>query len=102
MLAAALDAAVPAAWAAGDEVYGADPYLRADLEARGVGYVLAVARDHQVALTTGTVRVDTIAASLPSRSCTRRRSPPLATDPPQHHHRRVGVLPRLRAQPGTA
>ena len=36
MLAAALDAAVPASWVAGDEVYGADPQLRADLEARGV------------------------------------------------------------------
>src|SRR3954452_11750569 len=39
MLARALDAGVPAAWVAGDEVYGADPDLRAALEARGVGYV---------------------------------------------------------------
>ncbi len=51
MLACTLDAAVPAAWAAADEVYGADPGLRADLEARGTGYVLAVACRHQ--LTTG-------------------------------------------------
>jgi SRSO17 transposase len=43
MLARALDAGVPAAWVTGDEVYGADPSLRAALEARGVGYVLAVA-----------------------------------------------------------
>ena len=68
MLAAALDAAVPASWVAGDEVYGADPHLRADLEARRVGYVLAVACDHQVALKTGAVRVDAVAAALPSRS----------------------------------
>jgi SRSO17 transposase len=28
---------VPAAWVAGDEVYGANPGLRSELEARGVG-----------------------------------------------------------------
>jgi SRSO17 transposase len=33
----ALDADVPAAWVAGDEVYGADPKLRACLEGRGIG-----------------------------------------------------------------
>lgn len=49
MLARALDAGVPAGWVAGDEVYGNDPALRAGLEARGVGYVLAVACDHPVA-----------------------------------------------------
>jgi len=48
MLTRALDAGVPASWVAGDEVYGADPKLRACLEARGIGYVLAVACDHPV------------------------------------------------------
>ena len=38
MLTRALDAGVPAALVAGDEVYGADPGLRVELEARGVGY----------------------------------------------------------------
>jgi SRSO17 transposase len=33
----ALDAGVPAAWVTGDEVYGADPGLRAELETRGIG-----------------------------------------------------------------
>lgn len=33
----------PAAWVTGDEVYGADPGLRAELERRRIGYVLAVA-----------------------------------------------------------
>jgi SRSO17 transposase len=37
MLARALDAGVPAAWVTGDEVYGADPGLRAELETRGIG-----------------------------------------------------------------
>ena len=44
MIARALDAGTPAAWVAGDEVYGTDPGLRTDLEKRGMGYVLAVAR----------------------------------------------------------
>jgi SRSO17 transposase len=41
MICRALDAGVPAAWVTGDEVYGNSPGLRAELEARGVGYVLA-------------------------------------------------------------
>jgi len=48
MIGRALDAGIPAAWVTGDEVYGADPGLRADLERRRVGYVLAVAASHQV------------------------------------------------------
>jgi SRSO17 transposase len=35
VLTRALEAGVPAAWVTGDEVYGADPALRAELEARG-------------------------------------------------------------------
>jgi SRSO17 transposase len=37
MICRALDAGVPAAWVAGDEVYGANPKLRAELERRGIG-----------------------------------------------------------------
>jgi SRSO17 transposase len=48
MLARALDARVPAAWVTGDEVYGTDPRLLAELERRGIGYVLAVACDHRL------------------------------------------------------
>ena len=44
MLARALDAGVPAAWCTADEFYGGDRHLRRDLQARGVGYVLAVAK----------------------------------------------------------
>jgi SRSO17 transposase len=36
MIARALDAGIPAAWVTGDEVYGQDPQLRADLEARRI------------------------------------------------------------------
>jgi SRSO17 transposase len=68
MIADALDAGVPARWVAGDEVYGADPGLRAELESRQVGYVLAVACSHPVALThtaAGKRRADQVAAGLP-------------------------------------
>jgi SRSO17 transposase len=68
MLARALDAGVPAGWVAGDEVYGNDPALRAGLEARGVGYVLAVACDHPVATAVGKQRADVLVARLPRRA----------------------------------
>jgi SRSO17 transposase len=50
MIARTLDAGALASWVAGDEVYGADPGLRSDLERRQIGYVLAVAKTHQVAI----------------------------------------------------
>jgi SRSO17 transposase len=68
MIGAALDAGVPAAWVAGDEVYGADPGLRADLEKRRIGYVLAVAKDHRVTTGAGRWRADAIAARLSGAS----------------------------------
>ncbi len=37
MIIAALDAGVPARWAAGDEVYGADPELGQKLQQRVIG-----------------------------------------------------------------
>ena len=65
MIARALDAGTPAGWVAGDEVYGADPGLRADLERRQVGYVLAVARTCQVTTGAGPSPAGKIAARLP-------------------------------------
>jgi SRSO17 transposase len=65
MLARALDARTPAAWVTGDEVYGSDPGLRADLEARQVGYVLAVAATHRVATPAGSCPARAVAARLP-------------------------------------
>jgi SRSO17 transposase len=65
MIARALDAGTPASWVAGDEVYGADPGLRADLEHRQLGYVLAVARACQVNAGAGASRADALAARLP-------------------------------------
>jgi SRSO17 transposase len=66
MIARALDAEVPARWVAGDEVYGADPGLRSDLEHRQVGYVLTVACDHRVNSLAVPLRADEIATALPA------------------------------------
>jgi SRSO17 transposase len=68
MLARALDASVPAAWVTGDEVYGADPALRAELQARSIGYVLAVACDHPVWVGGASRRADAVAAGIPTRA----------------------------------
>ena len=68
MIGRALDAGVPAAWVTGDEVYGADPDLRAELETRGVGYVLAVACDHPVLAAGDTYRADALLRRVPARA----------------------------------
>lgn len=68
MILRALDDGLPAAWVAGDEVYGAATTLRETLEDRGVGYVLAVACNHQVPTATGDHRADALTASLPKRA----------------------------------
>ena len=69
MLARTLDAEVPARWVAADEVYGADPGLRADLEERRTGYVLAVACRHQVTTGLRRQRADELARRLPRAAC---------------------------------
>jgi SRSO17 transposase len=68
MIGRALDAGTPAGWVAGDAVYGADPQLRAALEKRPVGYVLAVAKSHPAATTAGAFGTDALARRLPSRA----------------------------------
>jgi SRSO17 transposase len=68
MVGRALDAGIPAAWVTGDEVYGADPGLRADLEHRRIGYVLAVAGTHKVDTRAGACQARKIAAALPRRA----------------------------------
>jgi len=65
MIVRALEGGAAAPWVAGDEVYGADPGLRAELESRRVGYVLAVACSHRVATAAGKRRADQIATGLP-------------------------------------
>jgi SRSO17 transposase len=73
MLDRALDAGVPAAWASADEFYGGDRGLRRDLQARRLGYVLAVAKSHRVNVggLHGVARGDHLAASLSKRAWNR-------------------------------
>jgi SRSO17 transposase len=73
MLGRAHHAGVPATWASADEFYGNHRGLRRDLQARGLGYVLGVARTHRVTLSTGlTATAQHIATRLlPRRSWNR-------------------------------
>ncbi|MCX6465462.1 MAG: IS701 family transposase [Pseudonocardiales bacterium] len=68
MITRALAAGVPARWVTADEVYGADPALRAELEVQRVGYVLAIGCDRRVPTAAGPLRADEIAAGLPRRA----------------------------------
>jgi SRSO17 transposase len=68
MIVRALDGGAAAPWVAGDEVYGADPRLRRELENHATGYVLAVACSHHVRTAAGPQRADAIAAALPRRA----------------------------------
>jgi SRSO17 transposase len=67
MIVRALDGGAAVRWVAGDEVYGAATKLRAALEARTVGYVLAVACDHHVRTARGAERANDLVARLPKR-----------------------------------
>ena len=68
MISDALDAGVPASWVAADEVYGADSKLRRHLRQAGLGYVLAVAKNHQIITGIGPRAAIDLAARLPKRS----------------------------------
>jgi SRSO17 transposase len=64
----AVEAKVPAAWVAGDEVYGADPTLRATIRGHRLGHVLAVSANRRVPTQAGPIRVDRLPAMLPARA----------------------------------
>ena len=68
MITRAVAAGTPARWATGDEVYGADPDLRAAIATLGLGYVLAVGSNRTVTTSAGTERVDQLTRSLPRRA----------------------------------
>ncbi len=76
MISRALNVGVPARWVAGDEVYGADPALRTELEIRPVGYVLAIGCDRRVPTALGSIRADELTASLPERAWQRLSAGP--------------------------
>jgi SRSO17 transposase len=64
----AVTAGVPAAWVAGDEVYGADPTLRRTVRRLGLGYVLQIAANRRVPTHAGPIRADQLPAALPARA----------------------------------
>ena len=68
LISRAVEANTPAAWVAGDEVYGADPTLRAAIRGHGLGYVLAVSANRRVPIEAGPIRVDALPAMLPARA----------------------------------
>ena len=64
----AVTAGVPASWVTADEVYGADPTLRAAIRAHHLGYVLAIAANRYVPTHAGKTRVDRLPAMVPKRA----------------------------------
>jgi DDE superfamily endonuclease len=68
MIRRAVAAGTPAAWVAGDEVYGADPTLRKTVRELGLGYVLQVAANRRIRTHAGPTRVDAVAALLADSS----------------------------------
>jgi SRSO17 transposase len=76
MLTRALNAGVPARWVAADEVYGADPVLRAELESCRVGYVLGIGCDRRIPTAAGLLRADELTAGLPKRAWQRLSAGP--------------------------
>ena len=61
----AVAAGVPAAWVTGDEVYGADPRLRAAIRAHNLGYVMAIAANRRIPTGAGPLRVDALPGLIP-------------------------------------
>lgn len=68
LIARAIEAKVPAGWVAGDEVYGADPHLRAAVRRHGLGYVMAIAANRRVPTHAGPIRVDALPALIPTHA----------------------------------
>ena len=68
MITRAVRAGAPAAWVAGDEVYGADPQLRATIRRLGLGYVMQIAANRAVPTQAGPVRVDQLPALIPAHA----------------------------------
>ncbi len=69
MIAGAVTAGMPAAWAAADEAYGDNGAFRAGVAKLGLGYVLAVSCTHRIPAWPGgkrRLRADRIAAVLPA------------------------------------
>ncbi|MFB9891553.1 IS701 family transposase [Planobispora takensis] len=76
MIGRAITAGVPFAWVTADEAYGDNGPLRRFLEAQRLGYVLAVARDHQIITGAGKVRADAVITKIPKNAWQRHSAGP--------------------------
>ena len=68
MLKRAVQAGVPFAWFAADEVYGQNPGLRDWLEDHQIGYVMAVPCSELITVAAGRRRADALAALVPGQA----------------------------------
>jgi SRSO17 transposase len=93
MITRAVHAGVPAAWVAGDEVYGADPSLRATIRQHGLGYVLQVAANRRVPTHAGPTRIDELAAAMPERTWQRYSPGPGSKGPRYYAWTWIALLP---------
>jgi SRSO17 transposase len=94
----ALDAGVPAHWVTADEVYGADPRLAGCLEARGIGYVLAIAGHRRLPIDAVSSRTAAqIAADLPERAWQVRSAGAGAHGPRRYAWAWIALHPRAAA-----
>ncbi len=95
MLTRAMDAGLPAGWVTGDEVYGQYYRLRALLEARAMGYVLAVPVNQRVHTAGGAtdVRVDAVAAALAPQAWKPISAGPGAKGPRLYDWARAAIRP---------
>ncbi|GAA5186055.1 hypothetical protein GCM10023322_31440 [Rugosimonospora acidiphila] len=102
MLTRAATANVPAAWATADEFYGGDRGLRRDLQSRGMGYVLAVAKNHRVTTSPalGPQRADQIAAALSRRAWNRYSAGAGAKGPRDYDWAWIALTPPADEQVG--
>lgn len=100
MITRAVAAGAPAGWVAGDEVYGADPQLRATIRGHDLGYVLQIAANRCVPTHAGPIRVDQLAAMLPRHAWQTRSAGPGSKGPRNYSWSRIELRPENTPDPG--
>ena len=97
MLERAMDSGVPAGWVAGDAVYGQYYRLRAMLEQRAMGYVLAVSVSQRVIARCGGKiverRADQLITTLPAQAWKKISAGAGAKGPRLYHWARAAIRP---------
>jgi SRSO17 transposase len=100
MLARAIEAGVPFAWFAADEVYGQAKYLRRWLEERDVAYVMAIRCSDTFPVSGAEQRADSLIAALPARSWQRLSAGAGAHGPREYHWARITIEDGAKAGRG--